>query len=241
MSIFAAILRPVLGAARSLTAAVPWWGWSHAAALAVGAGAVVFAHGSAERPDVQMPTIKRAGPVDTSAIRADIWRRLQVHTAPAPSNVDTTMVALPAWMTEGLGRGRNALPTVRYEAPTPQLGDVPTVPRLPFVAVPMRGARPAVDVGPDEVVLRAANPRTAEPLTYTYAVPSPTWTLSAAGTIGAASASVSGASALVLERAVGDWTIGASGGYGLTVSARTVQPGWQAGVTIERTLLEWSW
>jgi hypothetical protein len=144
-------------------------------------------------------------------------------------------------MSEGLGEGRNGLPHVAYDTDLlrqPRFEDVRQ--GVPWVAVPTRGGhRPAVGVTSEEVTLQGYSPRTGQGLTYTYAIPSPDWGLSVAGRIGAAEQFVHGESLLVLTRSYENWDVSAEAGYGI-IAGEAAGRSWQGGITIERTLLEWS-
>jgi len=243
LSALAVIWGSIARGAAAVLEAVPWWGWTHALALALGGAAAVWGPQALE--DQSAPGLSpRIGPVervDTSAIRASVFERLGAAPAPDAEQTDTTCAVLPTWMSEGLGEGRNGLPRVAYDTDLllqPRFGDVRQ--GLPWVAVPTRGGRrPAVGVTSEEVTLQGYSPRTGQGLTYTYAVPSPNWTLSVAGAIGGAEESVHGESLLVLTRSFEKWDVSAEAGYGIMVGEAAGRS-WQGGITIERALLEWS-
>jgi len=236
-----ALTAAVTSVVETVVKSVPAWVWKFL--LGALAGALIGAYASHRYHTASLatswsPTIEKAEQVDTTEISAEIWQRLQIHDPPPAKETDTTQAVLPEWMlSPGLG-AQNALPEVTYESP--RLAQRGLLPHLPYVAVPMRnGRRPAVDVGASEVRLTAINPKTGGALTYRYSVPSPKWTLSVAGTIGAASESLSGSSALVLERALGDWTVGLGGGYGLTAGPESLSRLFHGRLTIEHVLFQW--
>jgi len=243
LSALAVIWGSIARGAAAVLEAMPWWGWTHALALALGGAAAVWGPQALE--DQSAPGLSpRIGPVetvDTSAIRASVFERLGVAPAPDAEQTDTTCAVLPTWMSEGLGEGRNGLPRVAYDTGLlrqPRFGDVRRA--LPWVAVPTRGGRrPAVGVTSEKVTLQGYSPRTGQGLTYTYAVPSPDWGLSVAGRIGGAKESVHGESLLVLTRTFEKLDVSAEAGYGIT-AGEAAERSWQGGITIERTLLEWS-
>jgi hypothetical protein len=243
LSALAVIWGSIARGAAAVLRAVPWWGWTHALALALGGAAAVWGPQALE--DQSAPGLSpRIGPVetvDTSAIRASVFERLGVAPAPDAEQTDTTCAVLPTWMSEGLGEGRNGLSHMAYDTDLlrqPRFGDIRQ--GLPWVAVPTRGGRrPAVGVTSEEVTLQGYNPKTGQGLTYTYAVPSPDWRLSVAGRIGGAEKFAYGESLLVLTRSFEEWDVSAEAGYGI-MAGEAAKRSWQGGITIERTLLEWS-
>jgi hypothetical protein len=124
---------------------------THAGAAALGAGAILWMRPAPTPTETvpAVPTIEPSGPES-------------VIVSEERTQIDTTCSALPESFGAPLDSTGNGLPKITYRIP-----DGPP----PWLAVEVSGRRPAVGVGPEQVRLQGADPRTGQMRQYAYEVP----------------------------------------------------------------------
>lgn len=241
---WSAALSALSTAAQALIEAIPGWLWQYVLASLLGAlvaGYGVHRYHTGSVAAVVDPHIRAEERGPPAKIPARVWRELALGQAKKADEVDTTEIVVPTWHSANKG-GSNGLPEVTYSSDL--LDTDLSLPELDFVTVGLKsGRRPAVEVTPDRVRLFANSPQTGRPLTYTYQVPTPDWTVDVEGALGGSLAplrdptltGMTAESTIGLTRDWGDW----SARLGVGVGTSRESAGGVVTISLSRELVRW--